>query len=512
MNLYYKNIAIIIFLTMILSACYKDEGNYDYQNLNRVVDINGFESGEIRDVVKFETVLSISPEIVLQDNSSEVDLEYEWTLFYTKQTLDGYKDYQQIISTEKDLNYVLDIVDVPQGDHVLWFTVRNKAIGIEYKDYLKLRVSSHSFSKGDFFLYETSTGSELFIINSESTAFPAAYHLMTGGLELSGQPLGIGEMKIGKNYNVLIYTDQAPDYGAILDIVKSNYVGAASNTILDIDLYETFDLNRFETSDLITLWSQAKMLINGNYYFYESNTPSNYKPLIYLSLPTLEDIEYMSPLPDDKPILHQSSTGYIYYPSTRGSQTYYEVNISGQANEVPIAYPGKCLFIGKEPGRFSYGVRVLMEEDGMVKEYQLSAEENSTQSVLKLFDADGGAYKEFYSADFLTDNSLWTASLSTRYFYFSSGNIIYRYNYDNSQPDYEPEVFITLPEGSEITYIKMDGQPNGVLGMENKHLIVASFTPGQDNSGSVYYYQPDGTLIRAFENQCGKIVDRLNRD
>lgn len=505
-----KNIILSIICTLfVVTSCYEDTGNYDLTDLVRVAGIESVE--DVYSVVKYDSELFIDPVIVLNDTTiQDRELEYEWKLEYFGRTIEDelYKG-EKILSNEKILNVVIDDVLIPFGETFASLKVTDPLTGIEFRKKFTVDVLS-PFSKGDYFLYELGDDSELLYVNLDEKILPGAFYKMTGS-ELYGNPLAIGEVFLGSANDMVIYTNQAPDYGAVVSLNHFNYKAPAIATFFD-KMPIDFDYQDSKFSSWL-LDKSTKMLIGSNYYYYNSTSAASIKPQINLDIPTLTDIDGMSHLPENSTVLHQESTGFIFYHKWRGYSSTASVNPYGIGSHIPslaTSYPGKCIFIGKEPGtNQGYSMRILLDDQGVIKEYDLNGVSNFPWSSLTL--KQGGAPKVITWGHLIGENTLWEQSRSTRYFYFTNGNIVYRYNYDSTAPDYEPEEFITLPAGCEITYLHMDGVLNMNTETENTQLIVACYQPGDENSGSAYYYTPEGELIKSYENQCGKIVGRLNR-
>ena len=105
--------ATIMGLCLLASSCYDDKGNYDYDTLNDV-DIN----------VKMETtryvlgeVIKITPVLNFTFGKATNELTYKWTFD------------KKVISTEKDLNWVVD--ELGNSKH-LQLEVKDETTGITY--------------------------------------------------------------------------------------------------------------------------------------------------------------------------------------------------------------------------------------------------------------------------------------------------------------------------------------------------------------------------------------------
>ena len=254
-----------------------NKGNYNYIELDRVTDITGID--ESYTMVKYSTELKIEPKLVFKYNETdESQLEYEWILLYLTSTINGSKSYADTISTEKNLNLIIEDPKIPFGVIDLWYNVRNIETGIEYKESCKIRVVN-PFTEGDYFLYNKDGNAELLIINTDDDLITDVYYKITS-LDIPGNPLKMGEMAItALQSDLIIYTDKAPGYGAILDVTNFVYKGEASKTFND-GAPASLNLKDFRTTLIRKIFNDAKYLIDGNYYYFYSVVSSSYKPLI----------------------------------------------------------------------------------------------------------------------------------------------------------------------------------------------------------------------------------------
>lgn len=135
----------LFFLTIILIACYDDEGNYDYEELNDVV-IEGILEDDWYTKFTYVDTLKIQPKLTLALGGSEEHLKYEWRLIpihdsYNRDSIpsevqaEGY-----IIGTEKNLDYPLQ---EPAGDYLGFFWVTDTLTNVAYKKdfFVRLRTA-----------------------------------------------------------------------------------------------------------------------------------------------------------------------------------------------------------------------------------------------------------------------------------------------------------------------------------------------------------------------------------
>src|SRR5688572_16715691 len=116
-------ISSIIILTayiIFLSACYKDKGNYDYNDINEI-KISGLAASY---PYVLGTTLHIEPNIQMSQKDLDPSAEYYWVL---------YKDESTVIDTI-GRSAVLDVrMTVEAATYLLWLRVVDKASGVTYK-------------------------------------------------------------------------------------------------------------------------------------------------------------------------------------------------------------------------------------------------------------------------------------------------------------------------------------------------------------------------------------------
>lgn len=118
---------------VLLSACVKDDGNYDYQ------DIEAVTPGEVSGIEKFYNVTSlynlhITPEVSRITNEDQYD--YYWIVWGT-----GFNrtDWKDTVSRAKNLDY---IVNLSSGTYELTFQAKNKATGVSVYNIAEMTVAS----------------------------------------------------------------------------------------------------------------------------------------------------------------------------------------------------------------------------------------------------------------------------------------------------------------------------------------------------------------------------------
>jgi len=488
-----KLIYILAIFAIGLSGCLKDEGNYDYLDLNEVIEINGID--ESYSMYKFEDILQISPEITFS-NDDESNFEFEWSLNYwiLEEDENGYstrQNYEVIISNEKNLEFVADHT-IPYEDFFGVFTVKNSATGIEFKYNFNLRVQN-AYEYGYFFLCEKGDDGELFLIKENGSTIPDLHEMLTGN-SIAGKPLQMESVKSGIFLDLVIFADAAPNFGSVFDFNKLDYKWGAVKCFHEEIVEEPLTINSFGAfNDIYTI-------ANGHYYYTAGMAFGDYKPYISLDVPDVEEpADYVAQTGFGVSFLHCVDPGTLWAPGQWGAIDV--VMHEGQE----LVMPGSCLFMGAEPGGSPYASGVnthfYIKNNDIVSEYVINSKMDfSVWKNAHLLTSQ----REFVNSTLILNDSKFVSSYSERYFYFSSENKIYRYNYD--APDDAPALIAELPVGQKISYMYLGFTQEGYVKYDDK-FVVATYDDSGSENASVYFVKMDGTIENTYEHVCGKIVD-----
>ena len=132
-----KKAFIILLASLGFVSCVKDEGNYDYVELNQITIEGLEESYNVLDKVDSIKIYPTIKGTLLGDDLS--NYEYQWHIH------EGIAEHKHtIIGTEKDLEYK---VDLGVGTYTLYFTVKDKTTGLEAQTYASVKTAT-AISKG----------------------------------------------------------------------------------------------------------------------------------------------------------------------------------------------------------------------------------------------------------------------------------------------------------------------------------------------------------------------------
>lgn len=202
-----------IFILMAMGACYEDEGNYDYHELDAVViDTVGTDIQPQYSIMRFDT-LRLQPHVYfngkLVSNTDEAPLDYLWTI-YSATTGVGTNLVTDTLSHERDLNAVISRTG---GNYLVQLVVTNRNDGI--RQFFRLPVAvSEVFDGGWMVFYERADEpgcSDLALVYNPWTKLNANYnryytnlYATTNGHPLPGHPIRCLDIAVslasGNNY------------------------------------------------------------------------------------------------------------------------------------------------------------------------------------------------------------------------------------------------------------------------------------------------------------------------
>lgn len=113
MKLFNKTITLLI-IAVVITACYKDSGNYDYDYMNEV-KVSGFEEANLS--FKYGSEVTIEPTVVTEMPQS--DLSYMWLLTSNGQPYDtlGYEKNLNTTANFTSGNLTFRVIHEPSGRH-----------------------------------------------------------------------------------------------------------------------------------------------------------------------------------------------------------------------------------------------------------------------------------------------------------------------------------------------------------------------------------------------------------
>ena len=179
--------AIAILVLMVMASCFKDDGNYSY---NEIGDITISNIGETYSAYSYVgDVLEISPVV----EADYANMKYEWYIWEGTElvviTDESEEQEMTLIGEGKDLSYE---VNLDPGDYTLLFRATSEDNGYASTQTATLEVSTQ-FARGFYILKETADGNaELDLHYQDGMPVIANMLEATGQPALAGAPLAMG--------------------------------------------------------------------------------------------------------------------------------------------------------------------------------------------------------------------------------------------------------------------------------------------------------------------------------
>jgi hypothetical protein len=468
-------------------SCYKDKGNYNYIELNNIDKIKGIEKQY--SMYKFIDTLKINPVFSFDKKTNTDKYEYEWKLIDWYLKGDDIKNDTIKISTKKNLIFVAGI-KIPYKKMEGIFTAKNLTTGVSKVYNFQLTVMN-SYNYGTFILHKNGENSEITLIKTNGDIVENLYNKILGR-NLIGSPLIMIDINSGWDKFLNIFTN-GPDYGAVLDFLKLDYRYPISECF-----HGGAPVGTKISKVIKPIVGDLCTIIDGKVYF-SSKAIGGKIPYLAVGYPDIDDnIDYI----DKKgKFAHSIINGKIYTIGFNGALGIFK------RDNHEFLMPGKCFHIATEAGgnsrRQTY--RILIKNNNTAKEYVILAKTNYYGPTEYSFKSQN----EFSAPELLTEHSLFAYSEVERYYFLTNDNKIYRYNYD--MPNGKPELFYEFPKNTKISYFEMYYERSGYKNIE-KHLIACTYNPNQTGkNASIYHIDRTGTLIKSFENICGKINSMVTR-
>ena len=173
-----KKIFYIIALIIIITSCYKDMGNYEYNEINKI-SVKGIDTLVSCDQMD---ILKIPVTIEGTQYSDTSIFEYAWEV------------NKKIVATTKDLEINANF---PIGENEARFIVTDKALGTKAFKVFRINVSSATAGDGILILSKVDGHGELSFkrLDKDGSAFSPNYYA-----SVTGSILGINPKKIHRNF------------------------------------------------------------------------------------------------------------------------------------------------------------------------------------------------------------------------------------------------------------------------------------------------------------------------
>lgn len=182
----YKYSIYTTLVVIMLQACFKDNGNYNYDS-PEVISISGISDSYVK--ISMIDSLNIYPEVSSTD--PEADMDYFWGIYETN--VQGSIPKLDTIARSKNLNY---LIHQTAKTWVLVFSAKNKNTGFSQHVSSKINVGTE-FTRGWYVLKDENEKSDLDFYRTPHSIVPepsepyADVFFKANGKKLNGKALGI---------------------------------------------------------------------------------------------------------------------------------------------------------------------------------------------------------------------------------------------------------------------------------------------------------------------------------
>ncbi|HEX7846621.1 MAG TPA: PKD-like family lipoprotein [Chitinophagaceae bacterium] len=452
------SLLFVVAVLLFLGSCYKDEGNYDYTDINNISITS--DSNSIR--VMLPDTLRVNT-VITQTKPGTEGLSFQWVLYPAI----GAPTTRRTIGTDQNLKAI--ITEEP-GSYRLDFFVKDKQTGVEFQKTFSISVLT-KLSEGWVVVEEKAGGCDLTMITPIDSIYRDVYSPTNGD-----QLLPLGTSRIPD-----IKTNRGIQSVYVLSPADGQYV--STENFLKVRPYpELFYQapNPPKPQEYFMNTDFEVMVDNGKLYNRALNLPAGNNKLTLPPLGPAGDY-YMAPFE-----MYAAAIGYIWYDTIgqrfyRQSTTNFELSAFGSAQPTDLFDMnniGKRLIyaevnaVGANNVFYSF-FRNNNDDSLFAFSFQTSPPTGQRMPVARY---DGLDAPGMHTAKF------FVLSRSLPHLYYTSGNVIYRLDI----PAKTAAPVYTFPAGTEIRAMKMYRNLKTTDANTNKMIAVATLEGG--TQGKVYYF------------------------
>lgn len=470
-----KQLSAILLLAVVFTGCYKDKGNYKYNNLNKLTieaDVTGPVSVLLQDTLTINITLT-------ETMPSTAGYEYEWVL------------YQNIaapltrwnLGTTKNLK--VQITQTP-GAYKLDYFVKDKATGVSVMKTFTVNIVG-KFNEGWLVLDEESGECDLSMIAPNDAVFRNIYSAANRGAVLPGgsHRVTITRDRLGvQKVYVLSPNEFTQPY--FVDFLK---VSSFNDQFWGVPSIKKPQEYFIEGS------SNEVMLNNGYPFGMTTLVPAPYK--LGLQAPGTWDLEPYS--------IYSNTNGFVFYDKL--AQRFYKFNL---ADMVPFAAPPSSAVFNVN----NVAKKMLFAGAGTGSLYNCLFRNNNDDSVFAFTlnpsltnPAVDTAFIPAANAPGLVTAKSFVSSKLLPHVYYVNGNKLYLLDI----PARRARVVYTFPVGTEVASMKLHINLKTTADVyQNKQIAVAA---NEGSAGKVYLFTIEatgdftGNTYRKLYSGFGKVND-----
>lgn len=405
-----KNLCVLLSI-LLLSGCYKDKGNYDYEQLNEII-ISGIDENETYYFNLGEPFTMPEPIITFSDSTNaHNDLSYQWKLD------------NKVVSTEKVLN-----VEVPikpgETYYVGEFSVKDERTGIAYIQKFRFNVL-YNFTMGWMWLVENNGRVEMNMMTTNQKFYPDVF------TSINGEELGSDAYQLVEHWSSTTYAW----YSGVLAVAGENSVEVDDGTLSR----EAWMSEEFTGGVLPEGFHPVAAAFTKNYscvvgdngkvhirhseggYLYEGRYPS--MPF-YSDFKISPKVAWANPPAYNVALFFDENTdSYVYLNSYGELCRFDEVIDEGGAFET-VNMNKDLVYIATVEQNESNSIFYAIVRDKSTQKYYSQQFEfgiTGTSAYLRTI-----SEKEF--PDIIDENTCFSVGYKTTDVWYSKGSILYKYN------------------------------------------------------------------------------------
>lgn len=444
---------ILAITAALLAGCYKDKGNYEYNDINEVVLKTD------RDTVTVILPAPLKVKLNLEQTIPGTEgFTFEWVLYPTGTT----PTTRRTLGNTQNLEAT--ITELP-GTYYLMIYAKDLTTGVEYQKRLYVSVLT-AYSEGWLVVEENNGTCDLSMITPADTIFRNIYSQANKGDKLPAGTRRIPEIKTNRGEQKIFILSPA-------DMIQVNYS----------DLVKISDFGGFFWQAPAAPTPQ-EYFVNGDDEVMLNNGQPYGRSLINsgvtkLNLPP-DGKYYMAPFET-----YSGTIGYMLYDTI--SQSFFKLDLNTM-NLVPFTTPttAQAFYLN------NIGKKLIYAGINTSTQYNAIFKNNNNDSLFAYVFNPTSATPAVNRYDGLDAPGLLKAHLfvgagKLPHLYYAFNNAIYKLDI---QAKIAAPVY-SFPAGTEITAMKMYRNFKSSTDVNNNNLIaVATYENG---NGNVYYFPLAGT-------------------
>lgn len=517
---------------LLFSGCYEDKGNYDYAPIEelQITLPDAVEAMANAENVKFEPTI-VSSFTGKEISADDPNYEYQCRIYYTR-VIDGISEKWYDINPEgkKDIDF---FVEAPAGTYKLWYTVKNKATGVETHAQTSLRLISSVY---EGWMVMSNNGPEklmrLDMIFTDSKGRELVAKNITGdkvtGLTEGTMAFYNPSMFAGKEYvdiltksgSYRVWDDMIMTTGNNIKLLDFIMPTTPGNAVCIAQIHYNASFGPTSTT-CVTSEGNAYAIVSsgaGASYEYPMNANKigdepSYKVAPVIGTSMVRRGNSSSALFYD--VTNKRFMGWSYYASSNKLLFKLDDNAEGQPQGL-FSFDTGMDFVDMESTRFSNGLVYTVLQDNTGHRHVYGINLSGYNKIVKEAAYDNLSGENFDTATDYAFHSQFP------YMFYCKDNKVYAHGLtDNSNKD-----VVSLDGAEKITKIKFNLYGNMQPEMLNKwkdeefqamqyKLIVCSTTGGEDG-GIVRIYNVDingkMTLYKEYKGLGENIADITYRE